>query len=61
VRASTEWDHEYPRRWRKASAIVDLLVPPFRRASVVLQHVVALPVEAEPALTIAERLDGVLP
>lgn len=44
----------------KFSAIAMLLVPEERRSSVVLQYIVGLPVEAEPALTVAERLNAAL-
>jgi hypothetical protein len=41
-----------------SSAIVELLVPQSLRSSVTLQYVVGLPVDAEPALTIAARVDA---
>lgn len=48
-----------------SSAIVELLVPQSLRSSIALQYVVALPVEADPILTIAARVDaaflGVIP
>jgi hypothetical protein len=43
-----------------SSAIVELLVPEPLRSSVTLQYVVGLPVEAEPVLTIAARVDAAL-
>jgi hypothetical protein len=41
-----------------SSAIVELLVPQSLRSSVTLQYVVGLPVDAEPVLTVAARVDA---